>query len=409
MKNVVAESLGTVYIHTRTIHLKTKKHSRTIKREKGITLLALVITIIVLLIVAGVSIATLTGNNGILTQAQNAKAKTEIAAAKENIELKVIENSKLNDDMKSLSEDLSSMKEVKIIGETDEEIIGKYNEYVFVIDQDKNVTMVNNLITNGFLENKNTTNFPGLNYKDGFLTITTSADNKHPRIETDQFIEVDTSKKYLQSMTMKSSNQDSTNYVGLIEYDVDKNGIRPENYLFKEGTTTYLTKDLNDGDTKIYLNDASNYGFVSNTGEDMWFNGIIIWNYKDSTGYQYPEETYSRNTYREIIKNNNVDKTNNVITLEQPWSYGKVEKGTKLSQTSSGGTYNYGILLTEPISSQWKIYNNVISGEKNVEDYSDQHFRPGTKYVKPIWFMNDPTDIDDVTIDLKNIIFCEIN
>ena len=409
MKNVVAESLGTVYIHTRTIHLKTKKHSRTIKREKGITLLALVITIIVLLIVAGVSIATLTGNNGILTQAQNAKAKTEIAAAKENIELKVIENSKLNDDMKSLSEDLSSMKEVKIIGETDEEIIGKYNEYVFVIDQDKNVTMVNNLITNGFLENKNNTNFPGLNYKDGFLTITTSADNKHPRIETDQFIEVDTSKKYLQSMTMKSSNQDSTNYVGLIEYDVDKNGIRPENYLFKEGTTTYLTKDLNDGDTKIYLNDASNYGFVSNTGEDMWFNGIIIWNYKDSTGYQYPEETYSRNTYREIIKNNNVDKTNNVITLEQPWSYGKVEKGTKLSQTSSGGTYNYGILLTEPISSQWKIYNNVISGEKNVEDYSDQHFRPGTKYVKPIWFMNDPTDIDDVTIDLKNIIFCEIN
>ena len=43
------------------------------KKENGITLIALVITIIVLLILAGVSIAMLTGDNGILTQAQNAK------------------------------------------------------------------------------------------------------------------------------------------------------------------------------------------------------------------------------------------------------------------------------------------------------------------------------------------------
>ena len=47
------------------------------KNTKGITLIALVITIIVLLILAGVSIAMLTGDNGILTQAQNAKNKTE--------------------------------------------------------------------------------------------------------------------------------------------------------------------------------------------------------------------------------------------------------------------------------------------------------------------------------------------
>ena len=39
-----------------------------LKERKGITLIALVITIIVLLILAGVSIAMLTGQNGILTQ-----------------------------------------------------------------------------------------------------------------------------------------------------------------------------------------------------------------------------------------------------------------------------------------------------------------------------------------------------
>ena len=60
-------------------------------KEKGITLIALVITIIVLLILAGVSIAMLTGQNGILTQAQNAKNETEEAQDKEKISLAVSE------------------------------------------------------------------------------------------------------------------------------------------------------------------------------------------------------------------------------------------------------------------------------------------------------------------------------
>ena len=57
---------------------------------KGITLIALVITIVVLLILASVSIAMLTGQNGILTQAQNAKNTTEQSTAKEKVELSVL-------------------------------------------------------------------------------------------------------------------------------------------------------------------------------------------------------------------------------------------------------------------------------------------------------------------------------
>ena len=60
------------------------------KREKGITLIALVITIIVLLILAGVSIAMLTGQNGILTQAQNSKTVTENKSAEEKVKLAVM-------------------------------------------------------------------------------------------------------------------------------------------------------------------------------------------------------------------------------------------------------------------------------------------------------------------------------
>ena len=53
------------------------------KRQTGITLIALVITIIVLLILAGVGIAMLTGNNGILTQVKLAKENTQAAKEQE--------------------------------------------------------------------------------------------------------------------------------------------------------------------------------------------------------------------------------------------------------------------------------------------------------------------------------------
>ena len=64
-------------------NLKTK----AFKSTKGITLIALVVTIIILLILAGVSIAMLTGNNGVLTQGKRAKEETEIAEEKEAISL----------------------------------------------------------------------------------------------------------------------------------------------------------------------------------------------------------------------------------------------------------------------------------------------------------------------------------
>ena len=67
-----------------------KKEIKVIeKNEKGITLIALVLTIIVLLILAGVSIATLTGPNGLLTRANDAKTETGKAGAKEKVQVEV--------------------------------------------------------------------------------------------------------------------------------------------------------------------------------------------------------------------------------------------------------------------------------------------------------------------------------
>lgn len=54
------------------------------KREKGITLVALVVTIIVLIILVGVSINLVLENNGIITIAKKAKQNTELAKIEEN-------------------------------------------------------------------------------------------------------------------------------------------------------------------------------------------------------------------------------------------------------------------------------------------------------------------------------------
>ena len=74
--------------------IKKEKEFNKIKfkeSEKGITLIALVITIIVLLILAAVSIAMLTGENGILSKASNAKEKHLIAQYEEELNLCIME------------------------------------------------------------------------------------------------------------------------------------------------------------------------------------------------------------------------------------------------------------------------------------------------------------------------------
>ena len=59
------------------------------QKNKGITLIALVITIIILLILAGISISMLTGQNGILNRAQEAKVKDEESQAQEEVTIAV--------------------------------------------------------------------------------------------------------------------------------------------------------------------------------------------------------------------------------------------------------------------------------------------------------------------------------
>ena len=123
-------------------------HTKLKENEKGITLIALVITIIVLLILAAVSIAMLTGENGILSKASTAKEKHLIAQYEEELNLCIMEMQ--TDElgtltMEKLIEKLPQYIQASQPGEQcewdkeqiAEEPTGTYKGYEFKVDKNK--------------------------------------------------------------------------------------------------------------------------------------------------------------------------------------------------------------------------------------------------------------------------------
>ena len=102
------------------------------RRNKGITLIALVITIIVLLILAVVSIATLTGENGILTQVNKAKVETRGASVEEECNLwkvnQEMDSKTAEETAQTLDELLDSLEDRKLITAEEKEIIEETGE-----------------------------------------------------------------------------------------------------------------------------------------------------------------------------------------------------------------------------------------------------------------------------------------
>lgn len=119
-------------------------------KNKGITLIALVITIIVLLILAGVTIVTLTGENGLLGKASTAKEQTTIAEYKERIDLvkaqtRVANNGNLTLEQLKTALDDNSQKdwvgstETVTENETSQIKLTTKDGYVFYITEDSTV------------------------------------------------------------------------------------------------------------------------------------------------------------------------------------------------------------------------------------------------------------------------------
>lgn len=381
----------------------------TKNKEKGVTLIALVLSVILILILAGISISMLTGQNGILNRTVEAVKKTNEQAEVEKIKMAVANyniektmNSSLT--FKEFCEN-NGLEDIKIIDENPSEeiqFIAEIDGKIFIMKSDGSYvrTKSKNLVKNGFGEEK----FGGMEFKDGSFA---SKDSNYNQIYSNDFIEVDTNKKYYESIILKSNSKKADYSVGVAEYDIDKNVISAYTYLYTKNTLTYLERDLKDGDTEIYLNNIQNFSKKNLiNGLD---DGLIFWNYRDSTGFEYPEQTYSRNVFFSLFNSeDNFDMENNIIKLNKPWNGGTIKKGIKLNQTLSAATFNYGVMNGNcNVENKYQYYENYIEGVKGAEPLVTTKFRPATKYIKILILIN-YNNLPDITTNIKDIIFAEM-
>ncbi len=117
-----------------------------VRREKGITLIALVITIIVLLILCGVVIASLTGDNGVLSISNKAKIQNDREETMERIKIEVLasydEDGKYNIDI--AKKNIEKNLDISTIVKEDKSLIITYKNNKFKVSEDGQVYIVEN-------------------------------------------------------------------------------------------------------------------------------------------------------------------------------------------------------------------------------------------------------------------------
>ena len=124
---------------------KCSKMKEKLKGKNGITLIALVITIIVLLILVGVTIASITGENGILSKAQSANEKNKNATELEKVNLAVSDaNIEKNSNNKELTKEILQKAFDNEFGEGESIISDKQSDGSFIATIKDNEYIIDN-------------------------------------------------------------------------------------------------------------------------------------------------------------------------------------------------------------------------------------------------------------------------
>ena len=199
-------------------------------------------------------------------------------------------------------------------------------------------------------------------------------------------------------------NATTTMFAGINSYDVDGNEIDFSNAYHYGNTVTTLAQDLKIGDTKVYLTSLSgwNYNVLG------YQRGFKFYNYTDSRGYLYDPSVMPYSRYFSFYDFTNgwwandvasFDTTNNVITLRKPWDYknpkdaaGTWTAGTKVAQSTSGGTYTYNLksnwMVNKTGTTQWEYQAQEISGINTSNTDNIARFRAGTAFIAPLFIFN---------------------
>lgn len=217
------------------------------RKEQAITLIALVITIIVLLILAGVTISTLTGQNGILSNATKAKQENEIGQEKEIVRMaataaysKTLAQEIREEDLRQeLDQNPGNGK--YILSARDDSFIVKFTESnrSYLVDQLANVDSYENI--NDVLDELN-------GKKDEYMEqakeLGQSESNGNIGIDENlKVVNMDYWKTYYDDenqgigLCESSGSEGSAGYIGPIDYDNKISGNIPK-YVYKVGLDT---------------------------------------------------------------------------------------------------------------------------------------------------------------------------
>ena len=233
--------------------------------------------------------------------------------------------------------------------------------------------------------------------------------------------------KYRLSAMFKYEKVNATTsiYAGIIPYDVDGNEITHTNAYHYGNTVTTLAQDLKIGDTKVYLTSLSGWAY----NVPGYQRGFKFYNYTDSRGYLYDPSVMPYSRYHswssEVVLGwwmNDVasfDTANNVITLRKPWDYknpkdaaGTWTAGTKVAQSTSGGTYIYNLKATWMVNktgtTQWEYQAQEIAGINTSNTENIAMFRAGTAFIAPLFIFNHGNNGSGDVAKVSNLYFEKI-
>ena len=278
--------------------------------EKGITLIALVITIIILLILAGVTINMLTGDNGILKQATKARETNSKAEFEEQVKLAVIAsrvNDTANIDLKTLDEEINKISGTTITKSTDDNLpwTVKKGSYEVTITAD------------GIITSNTTGKDDGKKDEDTKIDYGT----KKPEEDTRTVIEQATSAKPEGSTIDPNTNEDT----GIVMIDSNEN-----EWVWVEVPATVFTSATSSTDYDNIKADLISYASDYRYGySDEWYaigeNGIVVSSMSGLTDAQKALNNGCGLTYNEY--NTNYNKMLSSIYTNKGFYIGRYEAG----------------------------------------------------------------------------------
>ena len=187
---------------------------------------------------------------------------------------------------------------------------------------------------------------------------------------------------YMSGFFRQAADTTASVYLAMAPIDQDGNTISAMNIMYVAGTLTKLARDLNPGDTKVYLESAENW---VNTGSGEANKRFIFWNYVSKSGKVWDPETYSRNVSINYWESGAVNYDENSITLRKPWGLEFIPKDTPLSNGNNGANYMYAV-MSSGVGSSWQKLEGMVKGDADLSGKGfsiGRGWPPGVSAVRP--------------------------